>query len=368
MNEQQYNIPEEELERERTKEETDKKCPSCGGTIDFDPGTGGLACPYCGYTAEIAATGSAEELDFLTAEHTGNFDWGTEKKSILCKSCGAESVYDALQLSNECPYCGSNQVMEEKGKRSLAPGGVCVFKLNAQQAGENFRTWIRKKWFCPRVAKQKAKPESFSGVYLPYWTFDTQTHTQYTASYGIDRTRHTSDGKTETITDWYRTAGNYEEFIDDQLTMGSTRHEPGMMRRIEPFNTADNVSYKPEYVAGFISERYSIGLKDAWEAAKSAIKSRLESNITHKIKREKHADHVRSLNISTNYSNIKFKYLLLPVWLSSFAYKQKIYQFMVNGQTGKVGGKAPVSALRVMIAVAVGLALLVLLYQILSQA
>ena len=28
-----------------TIEETDKKCPRCGGVMDFDPATGGLKCP-----------------------------------------------------------------------------------------------------------------------------------------------------------------------------------------------------------------------------------------------------------------------------------------------------------------------------------
>ena len=53
-----------------------------------------------------------------------------------------------------------------------------------------------------------------------------------------------------------------------------------------------------------------------------------------------------------------YKYILVPVWISSFMYKGKNYQFVVNGQTGKVGGKAPISALRVAIAILAGIALL----------
>ena len=93
----------EELRRERTKEETDRKCPDCGGVMDFDPKTGGLACPYCGHTEAIPETkeqeGSARELDFASAENKENCDWGVRKKLIICKSCGAESVYDELQLA-----------------------------------------------------------------------------------------------------------------------------------------------------------------------------------------------------------------------------------------------------------------------------
>lgn len=42
---------------------------------------------------------------------------------------------------------------------------------------------------------------------------------------------------------------------------------------------------------------------------------------------------------------------MIPIWLSSFTFKNKIYHFMVNGQTGKVGGDVPTSPLRVTIAV-----------------
>ena len=37
-------------EKTSTLKETDRKCPACGGTMDFDPATGGLHCPFCDYT------------------------------------------------------------------------------------------------------------------------------------------------------------------------------------------------------------------------------------------------------------------------------------------------------------------------------
>ncbi|MHB1454716.1 MAG: hypothetical protein ACYCYM_12300 [Saccharofermentanales bacterium] len=348
-----------------TKEVTDKKCPQCGGTMDFDPGTGGLSCPYCGHTQEIriaADETAAAELDFESAEATENCDWGVEKKTVICKSCGAQSVYDALQISDECPYCGSNQVMEEKGKDTLAPGGVCVFKVDKKQAGINFINWIRRRIFCPRAAKQKAKPDAFKGVYLPYWTFDAQTASTYSARYGINRYVTDSKGNRRVVTDWYSTSGDYSEFINDQAVLATDQHASALLSKIEPFDTENNLKYKPEYVAGFISERYSIGLKEGWNKAVGYIRQHLASNITSKIRSEHHADHVNSLNVQTGFSDIKYKYLLLPAWISSFRYNGKVYQFMVNGQTGKVAGKTPISALRVLIAVLIGLAVLAVLF------
>ena len=125
---------EDKIVIEKTKEETDKKCPQCGGTMSFDPKTGGMKCPYCDYEEEIIQEEElpkeAVELDFSKAEETANCNWGVETKTVICKMCAGESVYDALQIAGTCPYCGSNQVMEEKGKNTLAPGGVCTFKID----------------------------------------------------------------------------------------------------------------------------------------------------------------------------------------------------------------------------------------------
>ncbi|GHS86786.1 hypothetical protein AGMMS49957_05530 [Synergistales bacterium] len=341
--------------RVKTIEETDKKCSACGGVLDFDPKTGGLKCPYCGHTQEISASASAEEADFNSAEEKGNCDWGTEKKSVICKSCGAESVYDALAISNVCPYCGSNQVMEARGEKTLAPGGVCVFKVDSKQAGDNFKKWIAGKWFCPSAAKERAQPKSFTGIYLPYWTFDADTKSRYEGEYGHYRTRTTKDNKKETYTEWHSTKGSHAEFIDDQLVSGidPKRKDTSIWSLAEPFDTADNVVYKPEYVAGFVAERYSVGLKDGWERAKVFIADRLRGSIQRKIVQDNHADTSNVRSVSTTYQNVKYKYLLLPVWVSAFKYNDKTYQFVVNGQTGKVGGQTPISAVRVGIAIAI---------------
>lgn len=350
----------EEVEIVKTREETDKKCASCGGTMDYDPETKGLLCPYCGSKKAINhATDEdsvARENDFLSAEHTQSYDWGTDKKTVICKSCGAESIYDALQTSDVCPYCGSNQVMEAHTVETIPPGGVCPFVVTPEQAGNSFTKWLKRKLFCPSKAKKSAKADSFNGVYIPYWTFDTETESIYTARYGIDRSYTDSKGNRHTTTDWYRTSGSYNRFIDDQLVCASKRYNTAMLRSIEPYNTAENKKYKPEYLAGFISERYSIGLQEGWGTAKRYIERTLDNEITNKIRRENNADHVSNLNFSTEYDNIMYKYLLLPVWLSSFKYKNKVFQFMVNGETGKVGGNAPISALRVAIAVLLGVA------------
>ncbi|MCM1127196.1 MAG: TFIIB-type zinc ribbon-containing protein [Lachnospiraceae bacterium] len=353
-----------------TLEETDKKCPSCGGVMDFDPATGGLSCPYCGHTEEIPVEDteaqSAEELALEEADKVENCDWGVSKKTVICKACGAESVYDALEISAVCPFCGSNQVMEASDQNTMAPGGVVPFQISDKQAADLFKGWIRRKWFCPKLAKESAKAKHFKGVYLPFWTFDAMTKSKYQGEFGRDKVKKKPNGETQVETTWHSVRGNHEEFFDDELICATTNHNQSMLQELEPYNTADNKAYRPEYVAGFAAERYAVGIKEAWQMAKESIKYKLKGSIEKRIIRENNADRVRNLQVDSVFSKLTYKYLLLPVWISSYKYKEKVYQFMVNGQTGKVSGKTPISIPKVIITI-VAIIFIIVLVMAMSQ-
>lgn len=359
----------EEFETRQTKtlQETDRKCPNCGAAMQYDPATGGLLCTFCGYREQIEASVDeqgeerrAEELDLFSESNTEGYDWGVKNKVVICKSCGAESIYDELQIADVCPYCGSNQVMQaSEDVKTLAPGGVVPFRIDAKQAGSLFGKWIGGKFFCPKKAKDSAKPEAFKGVYLPYWTYDTDTQSRYTARYGIDHTETDKDGNRKTSTDWHLTSGVFREPFDDVLVFGSKRYEKSLMQRIEPFDTADNKAYQPKYLEGFTAERYSVGLKDGWASATEKMKSAIESGIRKEVRNRYNADHVEQIQFDTRYDKTTYKYLLLPVWMSAFRYKDKVYRFFVNGQTGKVGGKTPASAVKVILTIAAVIAVIV---------
>lgn len=352
-----------EIELEKTEEETNKKCPNCAATVVYDPETRGMLCEFCGYKKQLPLAdgdSSVSEMDFEAAEAGDSFNWGVEKKSVVCSNCSGESIYDALETAAVCPFCGSTSVMPSASDKSMAPGGVCPFEIPVNKAGGLFSTWLNKKLFTPTAAKKQAKPDAFTGIYLPYWTFDTMTSSTFRARAGYDRT--VMVGKTATIqTDWKPVSGMYQEFYDDFTVVASTRNADSGVRRAEPFDFKKLVPYRPELVAGFVAERYSIGLKDAWKSAQEAIRTRLHSSIDSHIRTKWHASRADSIHFSTVFQNIKYKYILIPVWISSFTYKGKVFQFVVNGQTGKVGGKAPVSALRVAIAILIALAVIALL-------
>ncbi|MFT5328110.1 MAG: hypothetical protein ACI8P0_006019 [Planctomycetaceae bacterium] len=68
-------------------------------------------------------------------------------------------------------------------------------------------------------------------------------------------------------------------------------------------------------------------------------------------------DSHRDLQFETHLSQEVIDLVLLPVWSFAVRYaeNQPPVQILVNGQTGRVGGKVPISAIKVTIAVLVGL-------------
>jgi hypothetical protein len=322
-----------------------------------------MLCRFCGYKKTLPAPESGlsvSETDFSQAESTESFNWGVEKKVVICKNCGGEEIYDALQTAAVCSFCGSTNVMPAAGADSMAPGGMCPFVVPVDKAGGLFSKWLSGKIFTPKQAKMQARPDAFKGVYLPYWTFDTMTSSVFRGRAGYDRLQKQGDHMV-TVTDWRQVSGVYQEFINDYTVVGTNKDGNALVRRAEPFDFNQLVPYRPELLAGFGAERYSIGLKDAWTQAQDEIRSILHGKIDQYIRSVWRASRADSINFSTQYSQMKFKYILLPVWLSSFSYKGKLYQFVVNGQTGRVGGKAPVSVIRVIIAILITLAVLGLL-------
>lgn len=350
---------------ETTMDVTDKKCPNCGATVIYDPDILKMSCPYCGFERDVpaaeAAASTVQELDFESAKLRQNKDWGTKKKSVVCKQCGGETVYDEAETAASCPFCGSNNVMPvDNDEDVMAPGGVVPFEISQDKASSLFKKWLGGKLFAPNAAKKACSAKDFNGVYLPYWTYDSDTTSAYTAKLGFDKRVKKGDSYV-TETTWRTYTGVYEEFIDDELVYASKKTNNPYIKRVSNFDFNRLKPYSPEFIAGFAAERYTVGLDDGWTEAKKSISAKLKSNLGSKLKRENHADRVGTIMMSTKYSNITFKYLLAPIWLSSFKFNGKVYQFVVNGQTGRIAGKSPVSPWKVLIAILIAIGAIALL-------
>ncbi len=333
-------------------------CTQCGAKVEFAPGTDALECPYCGSRAEIPkSTDGIVERDFREGVEDLGHDAATEEvQSVSCGSCAA--LVEPPRRSAEafpCPYCGSSIVATAKSQRLIKPQAVLPFKVTRDQATSAFRTWISKLWFAPDALKKLARlQDRLQGLYAPYWTYDADTVSRYTGQRGDNyiRTRTvTRNGKrvTETYTEirWRPAAGTVFRDFDDMLVVGSASLPRDLAEQLEPWDLDNLVTYADEYLSGFIAERYQVDLSRGWLRAIE----RMEDVIRGDVRSAIGGDHQRIHTLHTTRSNITYKHVLLPMWICSYRYRDKIYRFLVNARTGEVQGQRPWSWVKIALAV-----------------
>ena len=353
------------------------KCPSCGADMKYDPKSGMLDCEFCGVKEDICTSNEdIEEYDFAAAETDQSLqDWGTETKTIQCDNCGGKIVVPIDELTGTCAFCGSSKVISTDELPGIKPESLIPFKIDDKSAMSLFGKWIKKRRLAPFALKKEYLAGNIKGVYIPYWSYDTKTLSTYTGQagdyyYETEMRTVTVNGRTETRPHrvqkirWRFVSGSYDKAFDDIIFNDSGILDQKLIEKIEPFNLKDLVKYNPKFLAGFAAARYKTGLKAVWERAKAHISKILRNDIQAIIKRG--ADVVGTVNICTNYTDIKYKHMLLPIWISSYQFKDKVYNFFVNGQTGEVQGSSPKSALKIGGIVVILAAVIAALYFILQ--
>ena len=344
-------------------------CSGCGSQMAFDPDTQELKCSHCGRLEPIPAP-LMEAPEYLYDPRTDAYeapDWDTMGgRSVQCKGCGAQTVIPAEDTTSVCPFCGSHYVVDDTGAPGIMPESLMPFKVSKEKALQQFRTWVKKRFWAPRAFKKRShRTEELTGIYVPFWTYDAELYTTYSGEIGKDytvtRTR-VVNGKTQTYTTthtrWYPVSGNDAVTFDDRLLCATDRLDTGMIQKLGAFSTKVLNRYSPSFLAGFAAQRYTIGVGEGWQKASQSMQRDMEDRIVSSL----HGDHHRNMVYQHNFSNVRFKHILLPVWLSSYTYKEKVYRFMINGETGRLEGKAPVSVLKVLAAIGIGLAAILALY------
>ena len=56
---------------------------------------------------------------------------------------------------------------------------------------------------------------------------------------------------------------------------------------------------------------------------------------------------MQNLNVMNQFGQEKFKHILLPIWIASYRYNDKVFRFLINGQNGQVQGEAPYSWVKI---------------------
>lgn len=339
-------------------------CHKCGAALHFAPGTTALACPYCGSQNEIPeSVEPVEEMDFAAALAALSADAPMQEVlTVKCPSCGAESSLPPAVTADRCPFCGTPIIAGASSRKLIKPQSLLPFHITRDQAMAEFRTWLRRLWFAPNELLRSAETASMKGIYIPGWTYDSNTQSYYTGERGEDywdtETYTTiENGKTVTRTRqvrktrWWPVSGRVANSFDDVLVLASESLPRKYAEALEPWDLGNLVPYGDEYLSGFICESYQVDLAGGFERAKQIMDGPIRQSICADIG----GDHQRISTVSTRYFDITYKHLLLPMWLSAYLYHEHTYHFMVNARSGEVQGERPWSWVKITLTVLVAL-------------
>jgi predicted RNA-binding Zn-ribbon protein involved in translation (DUF1610 family) len=350
-------------------------CPACGGEAVWDPARGKLVCPFCGTEspARIDASGAVVEHDLVAALRAipdAARGWRIEARQVRCQSCNAISVIDAARQAQNCPFCGSAQLVPyTEAKQAFRPESVLPFRVSETAARDGIRAWYGRLWLAPSALKRRALTDTVRGVYLPYWTFDAQVEADWTAEAGhyyYETETVMVNGRPQTRQvqriRWEPAAGHVSHFFDDDLVCASVGVQPALVRGIEPFPTRELKPYDAAYVAGWVVERYQIDLVGAAQRARAAMDAKLQALCAQQIR----GDTYRNLAVHADYSRQTFKHILAPAWLLTYSYGTRSFQCVMNGVTGAVRGEYPKSPWKIALLV-IGVIVLVVIFMSLSR-
>ncbi len=349
-------------------------CEQCGAKLEFRPGTNALHCPYCGHDQEIGpGTATVEELDINAYLDRARLDAVLESDhAVHCNQCAAEFTLGANEEATRCPFCGSNVVVPTDAEKRIPPNAVLPFATDRRVAREKYKDWVTSRFWAPNDLKRLALAHAgLDGVYVPYWTYDSDTLTHYTGlrgeNYWETETYTDSEGRTQTRqvmrTRWYPAAGTVHVHFDDVLVLGSDKLPPEYAQALNTWELGGLAPYQPQYLSGFQAARYDRDLATCWGTATEMMQPHIDTAIRQDIGGDQQQIHHKD----THYSDVTFKHVLLPIWSGAYRYRGRSWRFLVNGQTGEVRGEAPISFWKVLLAVLLGLIVVGGLIALLSQ-
>lgn len=331
--------------------------------MKYQPGTENISCDYCGHQETITLDENGfEELELYPYLKEMGAQRHSEEVSMLqCKNCGATQHIEENYKSLHCVYCSMPLVIEDQYQEEwILPGAVLPFQIDQKKSYQIFQSWVKRLWFAPnKLKKASLDPQFTKGLYLPYWTFDAQLRAQYSGQrgeyyYENKRVRN-AQGKMVNQrvrkTRWYPASGEVSGFVDDTLVEASKQRKGRVPSKIARWNLKLLQPFNSSFLRGFVTEKYTIPLKQGHLAAKGEA----EDIARRWCRQDIGGDTQRISHMNMQLSEETFKHILLPVYISAYRYNGKEYNFFVNGENGQISGTRPYSFWKIFLTVLLGI-------------
>ncbi len=336
---------------------TNHKCINCSGPLHFDETIGKLKCDYCDSTFTVEEVEEfykdkeeAAEEAFDPSKAKVESDWDTsgiksdwdkedlKMVSYTCPSCSGEIICDENTAATCCPYCGNPTVIPGQFKDDLKPDFIIPFKLSKEEAVEALKKHYKGKFFLNKRFKDDNHINEIQGLYVPFWLYSGVAHADM--SFHATRVMRHREGDYEVVnTSHYNIRRSGDLAFNDIPADASVKMDDDFMDSIEPFDYRDFKEFSTAYMPGFLADRYDVSAEECSKRADLRA-----SNSTASMLRDDVVGYATVTETGRSISINKglVKYVMMPVWILNTKYRDKNFQFMMNGQTGKLVGNLPI--------------------------
>lgn len=293
--------------------------------------------------------------------------------NFKCKNCGAALTVEGTLRTVVCAFCASPSVVErpesESGPRPTFTLGFVQPEKDVQQ---HVAKWLKtRNLFCPSSVRN-AKVEELQGVYVPAFLYSAVSRSEYTAqigeNYTVTETYTTTDSQGRTVTrtrtrietEWRSLRGSHSANVVDVLVTASKGLSNPELEAVEPFDWRALRRYSPAMISGWLAEDASMTNEQCMALAQQEAIARIGATLNAFMPGDMHRD----LRHNTWLENEAVDLVLVPVWLLNARYEKDKppIRIVVNGQTGAIHGKPPLSWIKISAAVLLGLLVIAVLY------
>ncbi len=314
------------------------KCPNCGASLQYKPSINKFGCDYClSEYSEKELSKLYENTSKTTSTPKINID-PNHLASYNCNSCGATVTTDDTTVATMCYYCHNPVIITNRLVDSFLPDKIIPFTIDKDKAQKTFLRWAKQNRYVPTSFYSLSQLEKITGIYLPYWWTDSVVNVDYEAE--VDRTKKWDKGDIQYIeTQTYKIIRKGEVIIDNIQQLALSKFDEKLLNGIAPYDEIRAIPFSLAYLSGFFAEQYDI--------KKETINFKVEDQINTLTKQilMQSISSYNDINIKKDKIQIASKqinYTLLPTWVLTYKFLDKIYVFALNGQTGKAYGELPI--------------------------
>lgn len=313
----------------------DNCCPKCGAAIKLDIKSGLFKCDFCRSEFDIDSLKSEASKTKVNKDESQRIEYDVYK----CPDCGAQVVYDDTTSSTCCLYCRNSSIIKSRLEGKFAPDKIILFKKEKKEAMDAFKCLKKGRPFAPKYFFSEENVNNIQAVYIPFWLYDYKCEGNVEGkavketSWSVGDTRYTKK-------DTYEVARGGEFFYDKVPVDGANKFDNDIMNSIEPFDYSDLIEYNHAYLSGFLAEMFDVDSDTAKVDAEQRVINTTKFTLENSINKEYTSKTLSNTNITNEILNLE--YVLLPVYMVSIKYKEQLYIFAMNGQTGKFVGNIPI--------------------------